>query len=231
MNKKRLTEKTRFINKSRIVIKTREDLKYAKQVSDFWATINSDASGITLSFLINGNAIDPNKSVKLDGINQSNYYVASLYKTNLFILHTEISLSKGQTHIIEDWNGNTKEITLPTDDLKIAYMSDLHYISNPSTTEMMFERVKESNPDYLICGGDWVLDDIGLPDGYHWSRFLRNGMPILNENKLIPWLIPTVGNHDHTADGWFGIESEVPYLHNVFPFDNGEIAKGFGVVD
>lgn len=231
MFKNRTVKKTRFVNKTRTVSRSRGIYKYAEQVSDLWATINPNADGLILSFLVDKSVIDPNKSIKLNGVPQANNYIIKLYKTNLYILHTEINLTKGATHVIEDWNGNTKKITLPTSDVKIAYMSDIHYNSNPTTSNIMFERIRETSPDYLICGGDWVLDDIGLPDGYHWSRFIRNGMSILSKDRLIPWLLPTVGNHDHIGDGWFGVDSDVTYLHDVFPFENGEPTKGYGVVD
>src|SRR5690625_2421484 len=231
MDKTRTIKKTRYKDKMRSIDKRRGHFLNAEQVSEMWCTINKNANKITLSFLIDDNNISADKSVKLNGKTQNDNYIVRLYKTNLYILHTEIKLEKGVTHVIEDWNASRKEISIPVKDLKIAYMADIHYNSNPETSNMMFKRILETDPDYLVCGGDWVLDDIGLPDGYHWSRFLKNGMSILTKNKLIPWLIPTVGNHDHIGDSWFGVDSDVTYLHDVFPFENDEDTKGYGVVD
>src|SRR5699024_6915329 len=104
--KTRHLEKNRNLDKKRSLHKSRGNLKFANQISDMWATVNHKADKVVLSFLVDDNLLDPNKTVKLNGISQTNNYILPLRRTNMYILHTEIDLTKGDTNELTDWENN-----------------------------------------------------------------------------------------------------------------------------
>lgn len=244
MIKTRKITKTRQSEKSRGITRTR---KKGKEIVDFiaWATINRHADGVTLSYLVNDNSLDlDDKNILLDGVLQEKGYTKKLRGTWYYIYHTELSLTKGVEHIITFADNTTKTIKLPIDTFNIAYISDIHYLDNPQTSTEMFEVVAQANVDYILCGGDWVIDDVPRSYPNSWVEFINDCLAKVNDDKITPFLIPTIGNHDHVGVGrpgehdnvtayspWYGYEKDVHYLHDVFPFDNGMSETGYGLID
>src|SRR5690625_2128128 len=106
----RMLEKTRseFLSRSRP--RTRK-ISRSWDISDCWATINKNADGVTLSYLVddnNLNAVD--KIVLLDGAEQPKGYIVNLYGSSKYIYHTEMYLEKGVEHTITLPNRKNKTI-------------------------------------------------------------------------------------------------------------------------
>ena len=97
-------------------------------------------------------------------------------------------ISEHLTFVITHYRVTSSKFGNMTDEIKIAFLSDLHNRSYGENNQYLIEAIKEESPDLILIGGDMVL-----------AKYKKGSQNALELMKQLPQIAPVYacnGNHE-----------------------------------